>query len=61
MAIQYWINKGNKKKNKFIHFKNGYHGDTSGAMSVSDPDEGMHSLFHKYLNKNFFSDLPQVV
>ena len=27
-------------------------------MSVSDPDEGMHSLFHKYLNKNFFSDLP---
>lgn len=58
MAVQYWINKGNKKKKKFIHFKNGYHGDTSGAMSVCDPDEGMHSIFGNYLNKNFFLDLP---
>ena len=58
MAVQFWINKGNSKKNKFIHFRNGYHGDTSGAMSVCDPDEGMHSLFGNYLNKNFFLDLP---
>ncbi len=58
MAVQFWINKGNKEKKKFIHFKNGYHGDTSGAMSVCDPDEGMHSIFGNYLNKNFFLDLP---
>ena len=58
MAVQFWINKGNKEKKKFIHFKNGYHGDTSGAMSVCDPNEGMHSIFGNYLNKNFFLDLP---
>ena len=59
MTVQYWINKGKKGKNKFIHFKNGYHGDTSAAMSVCDPDEGMHSIFSNYLNSNFFCDLPE--
>ncbi|MEC8099954.1 MAG: adenosylmethionine--8-amino-7-oxononanoate transaminase [Pseudomonadota bacterium] len=58
MAIQFWINKGHKEKKSFIHFRNGYHGDTAGAMSVCDPDEGMHSIFGDYLNKNFFLDLP---
>ena len=58
MAVQFWINKGKKGKNKFIHFKNGYHGDTSAAMSVCDPDEGMHSIFDSYLNDNFFCELP---
>jgi len=58
MCVQYWKNKGKKKKNKFIHFRNGYHGDTSAAMSVCDPDEGMHFIFDKYLNSNFFCELP---
>jgi adenosylmethionine---8-amino-7-oxononanoate aminotransferase len=34
MALQYWSNKG-LKKNKIIAFRNAYHGDTFGAMSVS--------------------------
>jgi adenosylmethionine---8-amino-7-oxononanoate aminotransferase len=34
MAIQYFYNQG-KKKNKIIAFKDAYHGDTFGAMSVS--------------------------
>ena len=46
------------QKNKFIHFRNGYHGDTSAAMSVCDPAEGMHFIFDKYLNRNFFCELP---
>lgn len=33
MALQYWYNKG-QKKNKLIAFKDAYHGDTFGAMSV---------------------------
>ena len=58
MSIQYWLNKGYKNKNKFIFFKNGYHGDTSAAMAVCDSEEGMHSLFKGYLNKNFMLKVP---
>jgi adenosylmethionine-8-amino-7-oxononanoate aminotransferase len=35
MSFQYWQNIGKKRKNKFISFDYGYHGDTIGAMSVS--------------------------
>ena len=45
MAIQYHQNCGNKDKTKFLSLRNGYHGDTFAAMSVSDPENGMHSLF----------------
>lgn len=34
MALQYWYNKGKDKKREFISLEHGYHGDTSGAMSV---------------------------
>ncbi len=33
MVLQYWHNKGERKK-KFIAFENAYHGDTFGGMSV---------------------------
>ena len=58
ISIQYWLNKGNKCKNKFIFFKNGYHGDTSGTMAICDPEEGMHKLFGNYLNKNYMLKIP---
>jgi adenosylmethionine---8-amino-7-oxononanoate aminotransferase len=34
MALQYWKNRGEKRKTKFISMENGYHGDTMGAMSL---------------------------
>ncbi len=34
IALQYWINLGEKNKSKIITLENGYHGDTFGAMSV---------------------------
>lgn len=34
LALQYWKNIGNKKRTKIATVKNGYHGDTFGAMSV---------------------------
>lgn len=34
MCLQYWSNKGTPRK-KILAFRNGYHGDTFGAMSVS--------------------------
>ncbi len=36
MAVQYWWNQGQPKRNKIIALRNAYHGDTFGAMSVSD-------------------------
>ena len=38
MSIQYWRNKGNTGRNKIVAFRNSYHGDTFGAMSVSERD-----------------------
>src|SRR5882762_2313957 len=36
MAIQYWKNCGKPKKYRIVALENAYHGDTAGAMSVSD-------------------------
>ncbi|MCD4812078.1 adenosylmethionine--8-amino-7-oxononanoate transaminase [bacterium] len=42
MAFQYWQNRGNKNKTRFVFLENAYHGDTAGAMSV-----GGVALYHK--------------
>src|SRR3974390_647492 len=36
MAVQFWRNRGLARP-KFLAFKGGYHGDTTGAMAVTDP------------------------
>ena len=59
MAVQYWLNNGVRGRTKFIAFKGGYHGDTTGAMSVTDPDEGMHKLFAGLLPEQYVLDLPR--
>ncbi|MCW9033741.1 MAG: adenosylmethionine--8-amino-7-oxononanoate transaminase [Rhodospirillales bacterium] len=59
MALQYWINTGENGRDRFVSFNFGYHGDTIGAMSVCDPDEGMHSLFKGILPQQFIVDLPR--
>jgi adenosylmethionine-8-amino-7-oxononanoate aminotransferase len=58
MAIQCQLGRGNKTRNKFVTIKNGYHGDTFGAMSVCDPVNSMHSLYSDILPKHFFVDAP---
>jgi adenosylmethionine-8-amino-7-oxononanoate aminotransferase len=45
MAMQYWINRGATEKKQFVAFQGGYHGDTLGAMAVSDGSDGMHAAF----------------
>jgi len=61
MALQYWHNKGQTDKQKFIAVRGGDHGDTFGAMSVCDPDHGMHHLFSGVLPKHFFVKSPSMV
>jgi adenosylmethionine-8-amino-7-oxononanoate aminotransferase len=36
MAMQYWQNAGRAEKREIVALEHGYHGDTAGAMSVSD-------------------------
>lgn len=59
MAIQYWHSKNQSAKQKILTIRHGYHGDTFGAMSVSDPDNGMHSLFSNALIQQIFADAPE--
>ncbi len=59
MAVQYWQARQQSNKQKFISLRNGYHGDTIGAMSVCDPVTGMHALFTELLAKNFFVASPE--
>ncbi len=59
MAIQYWQSQGQQNKSRFLSLRNGYHGDTFGAMAVCDPVTGMHHLFAEVLPQHFFSEAPR--
>ena len=56
MALQYWQNQ-NIKKNKIIAFKDAYHGDTFGAMSVSGRSV-FTQPFNEFLFHVDFIDVP---
>ena len=61
IALQYWHNQDQSNKQKFITIRGGYHGDTFGAMSVCDPDNGMHHLFSGSVTQQYFVKSPSVV
>ncbi|MBT7543539.1 MAG: adenosylmethionine--8-amino-7-oxononanoate transaminase [Gammaproteobacteria bacterium] len=58
-SIQYWYSQNKTSKKKFLTVKNGYHGDTIGTMSISDPINGMHSIFNKSLLKQIYVAKPE--
>ncbi|TKC06008.1 adenosylmethionine--8-amino-7-oxononanoate transaminase [Pedobacter frigoris] len=57
MCLQYWVNTSKQSRSKIIAFKDAYHGDTFGAMSVSG-----RSIFTNPFNALLFDvefiDLP---
>jgi len=58
MAVQYWRNRGLSKRSRVVCFHGAYHGDTTGAMAVSDPEANMHAAFRGLLPQQVVLDLP---
>ncbi|WP_288128896.1 adenosylmethionine--8-amino-7-oxononanoate transaminase [Microbulbifer sp.] len=59
MALQYWQSQSKPEKNRLLALRNGYHGDTFGAMATCDPVNGMHHLFASQLTQHLFAPAPQ--
>ncbi len=58
MAVQYWQARDRPCKHRFVALAGGYHGDTLGAMSVSDPVTGMHQLYADMIPRQMFAPRP---
>lgn len=58
IALQYQLNVGRPEKRRFVCFTDGYHGDTFGAMAVSDPERSMHRAFQHNLTRHHVVDVP---
>ena len=69
IAVQFHLNKRSRregfvfddypKKVKFLSFHGAYHGDSCGAMSISDIRGGMHSRMRDYVPSNYQLPLPK--
>ncbi len=58
MCWQAHAGTGGLTRTKVLALRGGYHGDTFGAMSVCDPDGGMHSLYAGVLPEHLFAPRP---
>jgi adenosylmethionine-8-amino-7-oxononanoate aminotransferase len=58
MCLQYWRSLGRPGKRRLLTWRGGYHGDTFGAMSVCDPEGGMHALWSDVLARQVFVPAP---
>jgi adenosylmethionine---8-amino-7-oxononanoate aminotransferase len=58
MALQYWRNRGIRRRTRIVSFYGAYHGDTTGAMAVSDPQDSMHAAFSGLLPQQITAELP---
>ena len=57
MAYHFWQNVGEKQRKKFVSLRNGYHGDTIGAMSVGGIDL-FHAVYRPLLFEALFAPSP---
>ena len=61
MALQYQRGIGHPERRRLLTWRSGYHGDTFQAMSVCDPQGGMHSLWTGVLTEQVFAPAPPVI
>jgi adenosylmethionine-8-amino-7-oxononanoate aminotransferase len=57
IAFQYWRQKKNRSKTRFLSLNNSYHGDTIGAVSVGGIDI-FHDIFSRLLFKSYKAPSP---
>ena len=57
MAFQYWLNKGEKGRTRFLALRNSYHGDTIGSVSVGGI-RLFHQIFGPLVFEASFCDCP---
>jgi adenosylmethionine-8-amino-7-oxononanoate aminotransferase len=58
MAIGYWRRHSQPQRTRFLSFNHAYHGDTTGAMSLCDPDRGMHADYGNAILSQWHCPLP---
>jgi adenosylmethionine-8-amino-7-oxononanoate aminotransferase len=58
MCLQYWRSAGRPGKRGLLTWRGGYHGDTFMAMSVSDPEGGMHAMWQGVVAEQVFAPAP---
>ncbi|GAA3735990.1 adenosylmethionine--8-amino-7-oxononanoate transaminase [Spinactinospora alkalitolerans] len=58
MCLQYQRSLGRPAKRRVLTWRGGYHGDTFHAMSVCDPEGGMHALWGDVLPRQVFAAAP---
>lgn len=58
MCLQYWRSAGRTAKRRLLTWRGGYHGDTFMAMSVCDPEGGMHALWDGVVASQVFAAMP---
>jgi adenosylmethionine-8-amino-7-oxononanoate aminotransferase len=58
MALQHWGSQGRPGKRRLLTWRGGYHGDTLFAMSVCDPEGGMHALWTDVVPSQVFTREP---
>ncbi len=58
MCLQYWRSAGRPAKRLLLTWRGGYHGDTFMAMSVCDPEGGMHAMWDGVVTRQLFAPAP---
>ena len=58
MCLQYQRSQGHASRTRLMTVRGGYHGDTFGAMAVTDPAGSMHQLWADVLPEHVFADRP---